>query len=317
MEKIIDVFGMLACPRSGRPLEKVVLNNSEVAEIRKIDRKQKGFEYSYDESHEFLSDDQGSYYSIVDEFPILMYPEKFVRSDNEEVANLMDYQYQEAYEEMVHYNSLGAESVESLDDKSLSALMGSIRSHPDRPNLFPDPETYWLDARHDALSQYEAYKYLAPIKDKRFLQLGGSGSHAVKALLAGACYAMHLTPMIGEAKAGRELAKYYGVEDRFFAVIAIGEELPFIDNSFDVIYSGGCVHHMRTEFAFREFHRVLSSEGRFSCVDPWKTPIHGIGTRIFGKREANVFCRPINPERLKYISIFEDRIVRQHGALWY
>jgi len=312
-----DFFNKLACPKTQKPLKLVDLSESEIQQLKKIKRKNPdGFQYEIQPGSKFLTSDGKTYYSIIDGFPILMYPEKLVPLENEEVTDVTDLQYREAYEEMTHYNSLGASSVENLDEKALYLLMGNIKSGPEEPAKFPFPAKYWVDAKHDSLSQLEAYEYLAPLTNKTFLQLGGSGSHAVKAILAGAESAVHLTPMIGEAIAGRKLAEHYGVEDRFEAVIAIGEELPFRDDSFDTIYSGGCVHHMRTEFAFAEFHRVLTVGGRFSAVDPWKTPIHGIGTRLFGKRECDVFCRPIDPIRLKPISIFTENVVKRHGAFF-
>jgi hypothetical protein len=281
-ENLTQSFEGLICPRSKAALAPVAGAAFDASRLVKIARTpgSPSGNYGAGDGRWFLTLADGSAYGVADGFPVLMYPEKLVVPGNTESVDLHDPRYEEAYEP---------------------------------PDTYPSPEYKWIDARHDALSQFDAYSYLAPLAGKRFLQLGGSGSHAVKALLAGATKATLLTPMLGEARQGRALAEFFGVADRFHAVIAIGEELPFADGTYDAIFSGGCIHHMRTEYAFREIHRVLSVNGRFAAVDPWKTPLHTIGTRIFGKREPNVHCRPIDSGRLAPISIFSKSLVRRHG----
>ncbi len=309
-----DLAQSLACPRTKLPLKEVTLGPAEVAALKKIPRT--GFQtgdYGTGDGSAFLTAGDGRYYPIAGNFPVVLYPELLVPTGSADSVDLYDPRYHEAYEEMAHYNAIGQSGAAKLDAATLDRLMGRLAETQPAPETFPDLETVWVDSRHDAISQLEAYRYLAPLNGKNYLQLGGSGSHAVKALLAGAGRATLLTPMIGEARQGHALAAHYGVADRFDAVVAIGEELPFVDNTFDAIYSGGCIHHMRTEYAFAELQRVLAPGGRFSSVDPWKTALHGIGTKAFGKRECGVFCRPINPDRLRPIAIFGDHLVRRHG----
>ena len=50
---------------------------------------------------------------------------------------------------------------------------------------------------------------------------------------------------------------------------------------------------MTTELAMPEIARVLKPGGRFSAMDPWRAPLYAIGTKILGKREVNVYCRPL------------------------
>src|SRR6185295_6851649 len=137
------------------------------------------------------------------------------------------------------------------------------------------------------------------IKNKRLLQLGGKGIHAVKWLLAGAAEAWVLTPMLGEIYCSIALAKEAGVLERLRCVVGVAEEIPLADNFFDGAYSGGCVHHMTTELAMPEIRRVLKPGGRFSSTDPWRAPLYKIGTTIFGKQERNVYCRPLTAARIE------------------
>lgn len=148
------------------------------------------------------------------------------------------------------------------------------------------------------------------------MQLGGKGLHAVKFLLAGAAEAWMVTPMVGEAIYARSLAEAAGVADRLRCVVAIAEELPFPSQSFDGIYSGGCVHHMVTELALPEIARVLADGGRFAAVEPWKAPLHTIGTKLLGKREVEVACRPLTTSRIEPLfQSFAEAHVMRHGAL--
>jgi uncharacterized protein YbaR (Trm112 family) len=309
-----DFLAVLACPRTRRPLQRAQLKDSDKSSLRKILRTGlKVGDYGLGDGNEFLTAGDGRFYAVADGFPVLLYPELLVTGSDAEAVDLFDPRYQEAYEEMKHYNAIGNDGAGRLDEATLRSLMGRLADERPAATTFPDDAGGWIDSLHDGLSQLEAYRYLTPISAKSFLQLGGSGSHAVKALLGGARVATLLTPMLGEARQGRALAEHYGVGDRFNAVVAIGEELPFQAGSIDAIYSGGCIHHMRTEYAFAELDRVLSEGGRFSSVDPWKTALHGVGTKVFGKRECGVFCRPIDPARLAPIKLFKNHTINRHG----
>ena len=86
--------------------------------------------------------------------------------------------------------------------------------------------------------------------------------------------------------------------------------------SFDAIYTGGCLHHMREEWAAPEIARVLRDHGRFAAIKPWRTPLHTIGTRLVGKREPNAHCSPLTSSRIaEYRSAFTFLKVSHHGPL--
>ena len=189
-----------------------------------------------------------------------------------------------------------------------------LRLAPEERGTCPEPRETWIDCVPDCKAQYEAYKYLEPFAGKHVLQLGGKGIHAVKSLLAGATEAWVLTPMLGEVYCSMALAKEAGVLDRLRCVVGVAEEIPIVDNYFEAAYSGGCVHHMTTELAMPEISRVLKPGGRFSSMDPWRAPLYAIGTKILGKREVNVYCRPLtqSPRRaaLHNFQRLEERTVR-------
>ena len=267
-----------------------------------------------------LVKDGSSAFPIIDGIPVLLTPERLVPSDQRDTQptiDLQDPKFAEAYQEMEFYNQMRDSQMGGQQGDQINQILGALADYEDISSIkdsFPDPENVWVDARHDSVSQLEAYRYLAPVTDKIFLQMGGSGSHAVKMLLAGARMACLLTPMIGEAQFALQLAENYGVADRLACVLAVGEELPFADGSIDLVYSGGCFHHMRLDHVGAELSRVLKSGGKFSGVDPWKTPLHTIGTKVLGKREPSVFCRPITDERLSRIKrYFPDLHTSRNG----
>ena len=95
---------------------------------------------------------------------------------------------------------------------------------------------------------------------KRVLEVGfGLGTDYISFARAGAhCYGLDLTPIHIEATRKRLLLEYYPVR------LARGdvENLPFADESVDVVYSFGVLHHTPdTRGAIREILRVLRPGG--------------------------------------------------------
>lgn len=256
-------------------------------------------------------------YPVVDGIPILLAPEQITPADRQQEFDLTDMRYAEAYEEMAHYNEVARqEALAIMESQSYQSTEPVMRLSAEQRRLLPDPKEAWVDDWPNAISQYEAFRYLRPIAGKRVLQLGGKGIHAVKFLLAGAAEAWVVTPMLGEVFCSIALAHEAGVAERLRCVVGVAEELPLAENTFDVAYSGGCVHHMVTELALPEVARVLKPGGRFSAVDPWRAPFYGLGIKIFGKQEVNVFCRPLTRARVAPLfSAFAAANTVQHGTL--
>jgi len=120
--------------------------------------------------------------------------------------------------------------------------------------------------------QVEAYRYneYAPwmprlmefekFRDARLLEVGcGMGTDLLQFARGGArCTGVDLTPRSVEIT--RYRFQLYGAEGDF--MISDGEHLPFRNESFDVVYSNGVLHHTPdTEGAVGEVHRVLKSGG--------------------------------------------------------
>ena len=95
---------------------------------------------------------------------------------------------------------------------------------------------------------------------ERLLEVGcGMGTDLLQFARGGAiCTGVDLTPRSIEIS--RQRFNMYGAPGAF--LIADGERLPFQDNSFDVVYANGVLHHTPdTAGAVREIHRVLRQGG--------------------------------------------------------
>lgn len=257
-------------------------------------------------------------YPVVDGIPVLLVPERLVPEGERFVINLSSPTYAEAYEEMGHYNEVATREQAEVDaqvlPREIERVLAQLRGSA--PPQFPYPGAVWLDGVHESVAQWEAYEYLAPVSGMRVLQTGGKGWHAIKLLLAGAGEAWLVSPMLSELAYARALAERCGIADRFHCVAAIAEELPFPDGHLDAIYVGSCIHHMVGELASAQFASVLKTGGRLAAVEPWRAPLYAIGTGILGKRERDVHCKPMTPQRVApFERAFRNYELAHHGAL--
>jgi SAM-dependent methyltransferase len=264
-----------------------------------------------------LRADHACAYPVVDGFPILLAPEVLLPPATERSFDVSAAPYQEAYEELDYYNAVAEEEDPFIGSSSAMATLKPLLAlSPEKRHLFPEPRDISIDAVYDSAAQWDAYAHLAPFEGKVVLQVGGRGIHAVKFLLAGASEAWAMSPMLEEVKYAMALGRLAGVEERLHGVVGIAEEMPFRDEMFDAVYSGGCVHHMVTELALPECARILKAGGRFSAIDPWRTPLYAAGTTILGKRERNVHCRPLTNARVRpLLESFAGARVLHHGAI--
>ena len=206
-------------------------------------------------------------------------------------------------------------SIDELSSSSSDSVRCLIRLVRSRNRAdFPRPKELWLASTYDCLAEWEAYNYLAPLRGKKVLQIGGKGYSAIQFMLGGADEAWLLTPVEAEARYAQELARLAGV--KINCKVGLAETIPFESNMFDAIFCGGCVHHFDTEKAFPEIFRVLAEGGRFSAIEPWRAPGYSLGIKVFGKREKEVHCRPLTAERLTPMaSSFPNSQSIHHGSI--
>ena len=170
-------------------------------------------------------------------------------------------------------------------------------------------------------AQWESYQHLAELTDTVLLQLGGSGSHAIKALLAGAAIAGLVSPSIGEIRLGQAMATEMGVDDRFFGIVGIGENIPLSASTVNRIYGGGCLHHTEISLSLPELSRITSPGGRLSFVDPRTNPIYAFWSRVSGQSrfcgaEEETHDHPIDEQELRLLAnkFFDRHIIYTSGG---
>lgn len=305
-QPLSEMLDVLACPETGQPLELVTRQQAEADLGVPLGLLRAPEERSFDldghfgtVTHILRRKDHQTAYAVVDGIPILMVPEQIGPYNRRRSFDLKDPRYAEAYEEMEYYNQVSDHQVREISRSDAYAHVARVQqASPGERTSFPAPPQVWLDAVYDSASQWDAYLHIAPLGGMRVMQLGGQGIHAVKFLVGGADQAWLVTPMLAEARFAVSLAAAFGVESRLRCAVSIAEELPLQDATFDVVYSGGCVHHMVTSLALPEAARVLKDGGRFAAIEPWRAPFYSLGTRVFGKREENVFCRPLDRQRV-------------------
>jgi hypothetical protein len=262
-------------------------------------------------------------YPVVEGFPALMWPEVLLPAAQRETADLRDRRFAEAYAEMEHYNPIGRGQAANVTASHGFQRAWRLKEDGIPTEHYPDPVREWIDGCFDIEALVECSRYIAPVRDKTALQIGGSGDHVIRLLLAGASEAVLVTPMIGEAELAWAIADRLGLSDRFSCVLGIGEELPIRGESVDVVTSQGCLHHTRLELALPEIHRVLKVGGRFSAIDPWRAPLYGLGTKMLGKRgqkitdrSQSIFCNPLTAKSLSTLgTVFPNHVISNHGPL--
>lgn len=319
MPSLIPGDAVFRCPQTKLPLRAMSLDDAKAAMasaelVPRTNREPEPFGVT---ATLMVRSDNACAYPVVDGIPILLAPEQITPASRPLTWDLKDVKYAEAYEEMTFYNQVAkAEAANIREAEAYRMIEPVLRLPSEERGTFPEPKEVWIDCVPDCKAQYEASKYLGDIKGKRILQLGGKGIHAAKFLLAGAAEAWVMTPMLGEVYCSTALAKEAGVLDRLRCVVGVAEEIPVADNFFDAVYSGGCVHHMTTELAMPEVARVLKTGGKFSSMDPWRAPLYAIGTKMLGKREVSVFCRPLTKARVAPIyAAFSEAKKEQYGTL--
>ncbi len=313
-------YGSLECPITHAALEPASKEKLEKEMGESLSSRSQNPLFA-DVTEVLATADRRSIYPVVNGFPVLLAPERLLPESAVSDIDLKDQKYREAYEEMAFYNGVASRQAEEIVSHSpYSALCAIFKpimeATPEQRDSFPNPPEVWLNSVYDCAAQWDIYSHIAPVRGKTLLQIGGTGVNAIKMLLAGAEESWLLTPILGEALCGLAMARRFGVEDRFRCVLGVAEELPFRPESFDVIHTQGCFHHMVVHLAVEGIERALKPNGKFAASEPWRAPLYKIGTTIFGKREEDVHCKPLTMKRLKaFRETFSRTEMIHHGAI--
>lgn len=140
------------------------------------------------------------------------------------------------------------------------------RHEIDSLGVLKDPDFQSYAAHASTMRGIAAF--LGDLRDKRVLEMGcGLGHIAVLLARSGAkVTAFDISPMSVLAASHR--ARINGVDQNLDLVVAAGEELPFADESFDIVLGKGVLHHLDVSVAAAELYRVLKPGGKAAFAEP-------------------------------------------------
>jgi len=172
-----------------------------------------------------------------------------------------------------HPNSMERADVSSSDEAKFAARvfwddvyrvaysdLDADLNEPTLLRLLDELEAMFHLRRHLATTEMP----LASLTGKRVLEIGcGAGGHS-------ALFARHGARMISldlSIERARACASKFSLLDASakgcISMQSDGEQLPFLNSTFDIVYSNGVLHHTPdTEAAITEVHRVLKPGGR-------------------------------------------------------
>jgi SAM-dependent methyltransferase len=125
-----------------------------------------------------------------------------------------------------------------------------------------------IRSEHSLPSRYpyvvqDVLKYCQP--DRGFwVDLGaGKGQVAIPLIEAAGNPVTMLDPKRESMAEGLKIAREKGLEDRLFAVVGVAEDMPFLDNSIDLLVSRGSIFFLDDPVqGLKEVHRVLRPGGK-------------------------------------------------------
>ena len=119
-----------------------------------------------------------------------------------------------------------------------------------------------LPGRHEYVVQ-DVLKLCQPVKGF-WVDLGaGKGQVAIPLIEATGNPVVMVDPKKESMAAGLEIARQKGLENRLFAVVGVAEQLPFLDNSVDLVVSRGSIFFWEDPVkGIREVYRVLRPGGK-------------------------------------------------------
>ena len=261
----------------------------------------------------FDPDRQEVKYKVVDSIPILM-PTVLPESSGRVSGRVRIEADVEAYS-LRSDSSLMSATLE-LDVRRLRRLQAFV-SRTAYEFGDPLPPMLW-DKPFDGSALLDVYTFLfsRPSTGLPTAQLGGRGLHALQSIVLGVDSAVLISPVWEECRHAIAVAERLNLDERLTVAVGIAESLPLPRESLGAVIVAGSMHHFDVSESVDEVARVLHPDGRFGAAEPWRAPGYSLGIAVFGKREEDVDCVPLDPTRMDE---FHDRmpasLVIHHGAL--
>ena len=114
-------------------------------------------------------------------------------------------------------------------------------------------------------------EFLGDLRDRDVLECG-CGLGAMSTLLARSGARVRAFDIsAGSIEVARRRAELHGVADSIEFSVAVGEDLPYEDESFDAVVGKAVLHHLDAALAAPELYRVLRPGGRAAFSEPLGT----------------------------------------------
>jgi SAM-dependent methyltransferase len=145
----------------------------------------------------------------------------------------------------------------------------ALTDRPDESLVLDDPDFETHARRVRTLTGVS--EFLGDLRGREVLEMGcGLGVLTTLLALSGArVHAFDLSP--GSVAVARRRAELHGVGDAVETTVAAAEEMPYADESFDVVIGKGVLHHLDVALAGPELYRVLRPGGRAAFTEPLGT----------------------------------------------
>lgn len=194
-----------------------------------------------------------------------------------------------------HFDLVGRKEKRSFRDAKAVRPAREAKMARLRPFLRTDMPHVWADGRADYLTP--ALRAEARIADTDAVSSNGYDGAMMEIVTA------HPDGLILDCGAGSRSA-YHGNVVNFEIVaypstdvLGIGETLPFVDGTFDAVFSVAVLEHVRDPFrCAAEIARVLKPGGQLYCSVPFLQPFHGYPHHYFNA----------TPQGIR--ALFEDRL---------
>jgi len=111
-------------------------------------------------------------------------------------------------------------------------------------------------------------EFLGDLRGKQVLEMGCGLGHIATLLAKSGAHVTAFDISRLSVVAARKRAAINGVADKLRVVVAAGEALPFADESFDIVFGKGVLHHLDASMGAPELYRVLRHGGRAAFTEP-------------------------------------------------
>lgn len=121
----------------------------------------------------------------------------------------------------------------------------------------------------DSRDKFVANWFIRNAANKRVLDYGcGSGGSTRKIAEYGAAEVVGIDISEDSVAIAKKQTEAAGLQDRCRFFVMDAENMIFEDNSFDIVYSAGVLHHIDLNKAYPEIARVLKPSGQMICMEP-------------------------------------------------